>query len=296
MTNDADSRRAAIVDIGSNSIRYMEAVQTGHGLCFSPKQVYTTRLAEGLPATGMLSERRMAQSLDVLCTLAHAAASAGAPAFAYATSAVRDAGNRDAFLACVFERTGLRVRVLDGAEEAAFAFAGATGAAGGGLIDIGGGSTQIVTAAYRQSWPLGCVRLKELCPGATLADIRKTALPLLQATIAPPPLHTEPWTAVGGTATTLAALSLRLASYDAAAVNGCRMHAAQLSALLDRLDNMGERGRRMQPLLSERYDVILYGATILAFVVALLGIDLLRFSDADGMEGYAAACLGPALA
>lgn len=293
MTNDAGNRRAAIIDIGSNSIRYMEAVQTGHGLCFSPKQVYTTRLAEGLPATGMLSERRMAQSLDVLCTLAHAAASAGAPAFAYATSAVRDAGNREAFLARVFERTGLRVRVLDGAEEAAFAFAGATG---GGLIDIGGGSTQIVTAAYRQSWPLGCVRLKELCPGATLPDIRKTALPLLQATIAPPPLHTEPWTAVGGTATTLAALSLRLTSYDPAAVSGCRMRTAQLPTLLDRLDGMGERGRRMQPLLSERHDVILYGGTILAFAVALLGIDTLRFSDADGMEGYAAVCLGTAQA
>ena len=281
-------QRAAVIDIGSNSIRYMEAVRTGHGLRFSKKQVYTTRLAEGLPATGALSEGRMTQSLEVLCTLAAPARASGLPAFAYATSAVRDAANRDLFVRCAAACTGIPVRVLSGAEEAAFARAGACGAGAGGLIDIGGGSTQIVTQAYRSSWPLGCVRLKELCAGATLADIRKRALPLLERTIAPPPLSAPCWTAVGGTATTLAALSLGLTEYDPAALTACRMDAAALEALLAHLDGLGGAGRRREPLLRERHDVILYGGTILSFVMALLGADELRFSDADGMEGYAA--------
>lgn len=235
-------QRAAVIDIGSNSIRYMEAVRTGHGLRFSKKQVYTTRLAEGLPATGALSEGRMTQSLEVLCTLAAQARASGLPAFAYATSAVRDAANRDLFVRCAAACTGIPVRVLSGAEEAAFAREGACGAGAGGLIDIGGGSTQIVTQAYRSSWPLGCVRLKELCAGATLADIRKKALPLLERTIAPPPLSAPCWTAVGGTATTLAALSLGLTEYDPAALTACRMDAAALEALLAHLDGAWRRG------------------------------------------------------
>ena len=131
-------QRAAVIDIGSNSIRYMEAVRTGHGLHFSKKQVYTTRLAEGLPATGALSEGRMTQSLEVLCTLAAQARASGLPAFAYATSAVRDAANRDLFVRCAAACTGIPVRVLSGAEEAAFAREGACGAGAAGLFLVMG--------------------------------------------------------------------------------------------------------------------------------------------------------------
>ena len=284
-------RRIAIVDIGSNSIRYMEAEHTAVGPVFSHKEVYTTRLAEGLLATGCLSEARMAQSLDVLRRLAAQAAVHGCRPYAYATSAVRDARNRETFLRRIALAAGMPVRVLAGDEEAAFAYAGATGGRGG-LIDIGGGSTQVMCGAFRQSFPLGCVRVRDLCGGRPLADIRHT----MQATFAEmfqlPPLAQTQWTAVGGTATTLAALHLQLAQYDPARVARCKMTFSDVQALLRRLDAMGDAARSALSLLAQRHDVILCGGAILIWLMERLSIPELAFSDADGMEGYARSILG----
>ena len=286
------SQRAAIIDIGSNSIRYMESVCSDGVLSFSQKEVYTTRLAEGLLASGMLSQSRMQQSLSVLSALALRAKAGGFTPNAYATSAVRDAKNRSSFLEQVYQQTGLRVHVLSGEEEANFAYLGASGGVGG-LIDIGGGSTQIMTANYRKSFPLGCVRIKDLCGGLPYADICTKMQPLFRETYALPAICEKKWSAVGGTATTLAALHLGLEKYDPDPVNTCTMQAEEIHALLSRLDAMGDACRRKHPLLLERHDVILCGGAILAYLIALLGIERISFRDTDGMEGYCAGFVFP---
>lgn len=287
----AASRRIAIVDIGSNSIRYMEAEHSAVGPVFSRKEVYTTRLAEGLLATGCLSEARMAQSLDVLRRLAVQAAAHGCRPYAYATSAVRDARNRESFVGRIALATGMPVRVLAGNEEAAFAYVGATGGRGG-LIDIGGGSTQVTCGAFRQSFPLGCVRVKDLCGDRHLAEITRMMQAPFAETFQLPPLPQTQWTAVGGTATTLAALRLRLEQYDPVQVARCQMTLGDVQALLCRLDDLGDAGRSALPLLAQRHDVILGGGAILTWLMERLSIVQIAFSDADGMEGYARSILG----
>lgn len=282
--------RVAIIDIGSNSIRYMTAGRSDVGLSFSRKEVYTTRLAEGLLATGQLSELRMAQSIETLCMLSARARADALPVFAYATSAVRDAKNRDVFLQDVFEHAALSIRVLSGEEEANFAYWGATSGVGA-LIDIGGGSTQVMNATFRRSFPLGCVRVKDLCPQMCFTEMRDRMLPLLQQTYVLPSLPVEPWSAVGGTATTLAALYLGQEDYDPAAVSKCLMTSREIDNLLLKLDAMGDDARRRHPLLRDRHDVILCGGVILSFLINHLNIDRVFFRDADGMEGYAAAAL-----
>lgn len=282
--------RAAIIDIGSNSIRYMEAEHGHTGLVFSRKEVFTTRLAEGLLASGNLSEARMEQSLGVLSALAARAHAGGFVACPYATSAVRDAENRDAFLARVASQTGMPIRVLSGEEEAHFAYAGASNGQGG-LIDIGGGSTQVMDSTFRRSFPLGCVRVKDLCGGIAYPDMRRRMQGLFETTYHLPPFPRMRWTAVGGTATTLAALHLNLTTYDPQAVGCCEMEASEVNALLQRLDAMSDEARRKHPLLSQRHDVILCGGTILVYLLERLEIDRVSFSDADGMEGYAASLL-----
>lgn len=130
--------KIAVIDIGSNSIRYMEAERTAQGFGFSDKTVFTTRLASGLITSGKLAEKQMKNSIDVLETLSRHAAANGLPCYCYATSAVRDASNQAAFISDVKEKTGLTIEVLSGDDEAAYARIGA-GQTNGGLIDIGGG-------------------------------------------------------------------------------------------------------------------------------------------------------------
>ena len=111
----------AVIDIGSNSIRYMEAGFCGSRPVFSRKEVFTTRLAAGLSESGKLSERAMQSSLCVLSTLARRAENAGLFCAAYATSAVRDADNRAEFLSAVSATAHIAVQVLSGEQEAQFA-------------------------------------------------------------------------------------------------------------------------------------------------------------------------------
>lgn len=287
--------RAVIIDIGSNSIRYMEAACIDRVVSFSPKEVYTTRLAEGLLSSGSLSQARMQQSLSVLSALILRAKSGGFVPYAYATSAVRDAKNRSVFLKEVYEQTGLQIRVLSGEEEAAFAYRGAVGGRSGGLIDIGGGSTQIMTSVCRTSFPLGCVRVKDLCSGLSYMEICKKMRSIFLKTYALPTLPEKQWFAVGGTATTLAALHLGLERYEPDAVNQCTMQAEEIDTLLQKLDGMGADHRRNHPLLHDRHDVILCGGAILSYLIRYIGIERISFRDADGMEGYFASVVSPCL-
>ena len=121
----------AVIDIGSNSIRYMEAGFCESRPVFSRKEVFTTRLAAGLSESGKLSERAMQSSLCVLSTLARRAENAGLSCVAYATSAVRDANNRAEFLSAVSATAHIAVQVLSGEQEAQFAYQAATGGRGG---------------------------------------------------------------------------------------------------------------------------------------------------------------------
>ena len=283
---DPNTERLAAIDIGSNSIRYMEAELRASGFGFSRKEVFTTRLAQGLSESGMLSPDRMADALDVLKALSRRAADRGFPCRAYATSAVRDAGNRADFLRRAQADAGLAIDVLSGETEAALAFFGAAQSRGG-LIDVGGGSTQVVTSAFSRSFPIGYVRIRDWCGGLSLVEMEKALLPRFLETYVLPPLPGGLWTAVGGTATTLAALSLGLSEYDPSALSRAALTGDALRTLLSALDAMGDAGRRRAPLLAKRHDVILGGGLVLLYLMGSIGIEELRFSDADGLEGYA---------
>ncbi len=283
-----------VVDIGSNSIRTMTAERAESGFGFSCKAVYTTRLAEGLDKTGLLSQAAMRATLAVLADAAALGRANGAALFAYATSAVRDAANRADFLLRAESALGVPVRVLSGREEARYAYLGAT-AGTGALIDIGGGSAQIVTETNAESFPIGCVRARDfglscaqdvLSPAACLevsrwVDARTDALRVRAAR----------WTGVGGTITTLGALSLDLPAYDPALVSGAALTPEALAALIAKLNKLGD-ARRAHPLLTQRHDVIVWGALVLARLMERLSVDALFVSDADGMEGYAMEVLG----
>lgn len=279
--------KACIVDIGSNSIRSMKAERAPGGFSFFDKEVFIARLAEGLLQTGRLSQRRMAQALDILRRIQAKASVDGCPIYAYATSAVRDAANSATFLAPAQDIIGRAVDVLSGDQEASFAYQGATNGSGG-LIDIGGGSSQIIMPGYLSSFPFGCVRAKDAVCSQDDFDVLQAALmPALRECIPLPATPAAmPWTGIGGTATTLAAVSLNLCVYDPCRVSGHSLARTEIRNLLNGIAVMGS-ARAEHPLLRERHDIILQGGAILLYIMDGLSIGQLRISDADGLEGYA---------
>ncbi len=275
-------QNTAVIDIGSNSVRYL-----GNG----GKRLVTTRLAQGLNETGRLAGGPVERSLAAISGFARLAREEGRAPFAYATSAVRDAENGPAFARRVEMETGVPVRILTGEEEAAFALLGAGYHATeppGGLVDIGGGSCQLISEGFALSFPMGCVRAKELCAAAgadSYAAMKEAVFARCRALFRFPRIAMRHCAGAGGTITTLGALSLGLASYDPAAVANAALTPGGVDGLAQALFLEGE-ARQNRPLLRERHDVIVPGALVLLFVMLGMGIEKMAVSDADGMEGY----------
>jgi exopolyphosphatase/guanosine-5'-triphosphate,3'-diphosphate pyrophosphatase len=283
--------KLAIIDVGSNSVRYAEE-RFG---ALSDKSVFTTRLGSGLSATGMLREDTMANSIAVISLLADKARAGGFTPMAYATSAVRDASNGREFAERVYKECGVPVDILTGEQEARYAFLGAVGEEGrfDAMLDIGGASMQVVTESFGVSFRAGCVRCGDIARAATGAEDcdtlreaqRSAVTEYMDGEVRLPKLTVSSLVGVGGSITTLAALKAGLREFSAEVVDNVVLTKDDIESLISVIGEMGER-RKKHPLLTERHDVILYGAYILSHALDLIGTDRLGISCADGMEGY----------
>lgn len=281
------SRKAAIIDIGSNTVRlglcqYKQDQDGGYFCCPEGKQLRTVRLGQGLIETGCLQPASMERAIAAVCEFYAMAAGRGFPVYAYATSAVRDAANRHIFMERLAAVCPVTVEVLSGHDEGRLAYLGAGGR--GTLLDIGGGSAQIVTDTFSVSRPTGCVRAKDLCPNGTPEELRASLFPWLQKNWEPFPAVQEPFYGVGGTITTLGAFMAGQTRFDGQALSA--LTPASLRALLQRLHASLKAGN-IPPLLGERRDVILQGGCILAYMMGGLHMERLLPLDRDGLEGYA---------
>lgn len=281
----------AILDIGSNSVRFALLSRGDDGAFFVPsgrKELCTTRLGKGLDQTGCLSAQAMEATIAACRRFCDQAEAANAPAYAYATSAVRDAANRQELLdALKAACPGLEVYLLSGEEEGRLAYRGAMGGQAGTLLDIGGGSAQVVTPQWAVSFPTGCVRAQDLCPEDTLPRMRDVIYAWLNDRVTLPGPAADPFCGVGGTITTLGALLLQQSQYDGRQLLSLRLTPELLDALLQRLWAMGDEERAKNPLLIRRHDVILQGGLILRWFMDALHIKALTPTDRGGMEGFA---------
>lgn len=281
----------AILDIGSNSVRFAFLTRGDDGAFFVPdgrKEICTTRLGKGLDTTGRLSLEAMEATIIACRRFCDKADAAGAPAYAYATSAVRDAQNRQEILNALKALCpGLSLFLLSGEEEGRLAYRGALGGRSGTLLDIGGGSAQVVTPSWSVSFPTGCVRAQDLCPEDDLERMRDTIYTWLNDRVRLPGQAEAPFFGVGGTITTLGALLLQQSRYDGSRLSALRLTPELLNALLLRLSALGDEGRAKMPLLVRRHDVILQGGLILSWFMETLGIKAMTPTDRGGMEGFA---------
>ena len=285
------SKPIAILDIGSNSVRFALLDRDDGGAFFVPggrKEIATTRLGKGLDQTGRLSAGAMEATVAACRRFCDKAEAAEAPAYAYATSAVRDATNRQELLdALKAACPNMGVYLLSGEEEGRLAYRGAMGGQTGTLLDIGGGSAQVVTPQWSVSFPTGCVRAQDLCPEDTLVRMRDTIYAWLSDRVSLPGPAEAPFFGVGGTITTLGALLLQQERFDGSQLATLRITPELLEALLLRLSALGDEQRSKMPLLVRRHDVILQGGLILSWFMENLPVKALTPTDRGGMEGFA---------
>lgn len=302
----------AAVDVGSNSVRLLVVDPEGDRLT---RCMTVTRLASGMDRRGRFDTAAFERTLQTIRTYAEVWRAHGvrdADVRIAATSAVRDADDRQRFVAAVAETTGgIGVEVLTGAQEAELTFAGAAGAVPVTeptlVVDVGGGSTELVLGTATAgvlgsvSLQLGCVRVTErhLVHDRTTPDEQRAAramvegqLDLGEAELAgqgAPLREARTVVAVAGTATTVAALHLGLTTYDADRIHGTEVPAAALQTITADLVRRSAAERAalgaMQP---GRADVIHGGAMILEAVLGRTGLDRVVVSEADILDGLVA--------
>ncbi len=280
-------KKFAVIDIGSNSVRLL-FVADGKLLY---KDIKTTRLGEGLAQAPYLLESAAERSARAVADFYFQAKKEGAEAvYAFATAAVRAAKNPALFLDKVKTLCGLEVEVISGETEAEIGLTGALGVADGGIIDIGGASTEIVLRKegeiiYKKSVNIGVVRLKDAC-GRERSALKEAAK---KACAAFGNVPTElPFYAIGGTATTLGAQVLGLKDYSPLAVTGATITAQELSRLVEKFYALSTREIAELPCMpAGRADVILGGAQLLLGLMEGLNIPRIIVSDRDNLEGYA---------
>jgi exopolyphosphatase/guanosine-5'-triphosphate,3'-diphosphate pyrophosphatase len=304
------SAPGAAVDIGTNSCRLL--VVDGDGATVT-RELTITRLGAAVDATGRLDDAAIDRTIDVLARYRTTWEEHGVDGRVRiaATSAVRGAEDRDRFLDRVHETTGVTPEVIDGEEEAALSFRGATDAldltGSVAVLDVGGGSTELVVGGAGQapdaaaSVELGSVRLTERLMGgdppsaAEIAQVRmecasrvdEAASALRVAGIDPLPVPRL--VGVAGTVTTLAMLEARRPSYEEGAVHGIPLTVDQVRVWSDRLlrathDEIAALG----PVQSGREDVIAAGVMIVRTVMERLDFDVLTVSEADSLDALAA--------
>ena len=278
--------RVAALDLGTNTTRLLVAdVEDGH-VSEVERRTEITRLGEGVDERRKLLPLPIARVRNVLSDYRRALEGHGAErALLVATSAVRDAENGEAFLGEIEWSYGFSTRLLSGDEEAALVRRGvATGAdvdTGTLIVDIGGGSTELILGDRHLSLDHGSVRLTERF-GEEVEAIRAHARAVLPAI--------EPQRAVGvaGTVTTIAALDLGLTEYDPARVHGHVIPRDAVERELARLAALPlEERRRLPGLEPGRAPVIVAGASILAELLAVYGLDAIRASERDLLDGAA---------
>jgi exopolyphosphatase / guanosine-5'-triphosphate,3'-diphosphate pyrophosphatase len=275
--------RVAAVDIGTNTTRLLVAdVEDGH-VDEVALRTRITRLGEGVDTRRRLLPLPVARVRNVLSDYRREADALGAErVLAVATSAVRDAENGEAFLGEIEWSYGFATRLVSGDEEAALTLRGVGRVAPDTLVlDVGGGSTELIMRERAVSLDVGSVRLTERF-GEDVNAIAACVRPLL------PDLVPRDAVGVAATVTTLAALDLGLAGYDRARVDGHVLGAVAVDEQLRRLAALPLDERRRVPALEpERAPVIVAGATIVREVLRRYRLDALRASERDLLHGIA---------
>lgn len=298
--------RVGAVDIGTNSMRLLVAESEDGTLREIVRETQVTRLGQGVDATGLLDTDAIERTLTVMESYGATLSEARVDRVrAIATSASRDAANRDEFFDRVEEALGFRPDLVSGEAEAELSFSGARrGLEVEGPVvvcDIGGGSTEFVfgreAVEYARSVNIGSVRLTERvvpdrpAPSAQLAAGREEAETLMADVVLPG--RPAAAVGVGGTFTSLAAMNLDLETYRSETVHGSTVSYQDLLSLVEWLSGMTvEETASIPSLMPARAPVILAGAIVAVAACLTIDVGRIEVSEHDLLHGVAWELLG----
>ena len=316
--------RVGAVDCGTNSIRLLvaEGVPGQPGLTDVTREMRIIRLGEGVDATGRLSTEAISRCRTTLTDYAATMAELGVQSVRMvATSATRDASNKDQFFDMTAEVLGTHfpgavAEVISGQTEAELTFAGGVidlEPSDGPFVvtDLGGGSTEIVVGEIvhsevrilgARSLDVGCVRLTERVlhsdppTAAEIAEARAVIAEALAEAGDVPVGRAARWVGVAGTFTTLSALAQGLGEYDVEQIHGSVIPLAHMRQVCDRLvaSTVTER-RSLGPMHPGRADVIGGGSIVVQALCDVMaeraGLSELTVSEKDILDGIAMSVL-----
>ena len=288
----------AVIGIGSNSVRMLLASVQPGGIRRLKREREGTRLFAGLNEGRCLSAEAMEKTANAVAKMAASARAACAEAIhLFATSATRDAANQAEFAALLKERTGLTLEICAGETEAALSFFGASGGGESGVIDIGGGSMEVIVGCGMDVWcafscQMGAVRLARELPlrdHGDLAFVEEKAAEILREQLRLHPALTLPqsWRGTGGTFTTLAAIVRGVHWTERTYMHGMTLKEADVAAVARMLADMPlEKRRELPGLQPNRADIIVHGVCILLACMHTLNIPEITVSEYGNLEGY----------
>ena len=292
--------KKAAIDIGTNSTRLLIAEMNGN-IKRIQKLMTITRLGKGVDRCKRLSPESVEKNISTLLKYKEIANDYGIDDIVtIATSAVRDASNRDEFVRAVKEKTDIDVEIISGEEEAELGFIGASSSSSGlsAVVDIGGGSTEFVAGRngdikISKSLDIGAVRITERFLYSEDMDgpslIR--AYEYIKSAVRPTAddikaLGDFRSIGVGGTITTLAAVDLGLVTYDSDKVHGYRLKKESVCSALKKFLAVSLNDRKkIAGLQPERADIIIAGTLILKIIMEEMDADSIIVSEQDNLEG-----------
>jgi exopolyphosphatase/guanosine-5'-triphosphate,3'-diphosphate pyrophosphatase len=286
--------RVAAVDLGTNTTRLLVADVEDGRIHEVHRETHITRLGEGVDARRRLLPLPIARVRNVLADYRRTLERLGAErTLAVATSAVRDAENGEAFLGEIEWSYGFETRLVTGDEEARLTRRGVQPGAGTLVLDIGGGSTELIVDDFHASLDLGSVRYTERFIRSDPphpAELDACAAAVRAVLDERVPVRPARAVGVAGTVTTLAALDLELDRYDRERVHGHRLTIDAARAQLARLAALPLDERRAVPALDpDRAPVIVAGGVILTETLDFFGLDAIEVSERDILDGIALA-------
>lgn len=299
------SMRVAAIDCGTNSIRLLVADIEGEHFREVARDMEIVRLGQGVDQSGQFHPDAIKRTLLAVDKYSAEIRRRGVEKIRFcATSATRDATNRELFINGVKERLGITPEVISGDEEARLSFMGATKDLPHALapflvIDIGGGSTEFVIGTSQVesaiSVNIGCVRMSERhfkhnpATHDEIENARKDIqLAIKEATKSVDIKGAKSLVAVAGTATTVAAAALKLQSYDRYLIHLSRISAEQTHNISEMLLKMNRDERQALGYMHPgRVDVIGAGSLVLSEIVKATGAKEFIACESDILDGIA---------
>lgn len=289
--------RTAAIGIGSNSLRMLIADIDNDQLKRLKRYRAGLRVFAALDTQRNIVPEMIRNACDSVREFRDEALAQGAEkVHLFATSAVRDAANQAQFAAALESETGLALEVCSGEEEAHLSFWGVAKEERTGMIDIGGGSTEVAIGCGLQieeaaSLQLGAVRLSRMYPITDVISakevIRKASELVHSVKVRFSMQCAEHWVGVGGTFTTCAALVQRIPWQDRDHIHGFVLTQKDLKEIIELLAPMPMEERlKLECLQPQRADIVVHGIAILLACMEELGIPQITVSEYGNLEGY----------